>query len=220
MKKNILLLTFLSISLIAFSQMPAKVKYGLFGGINISEIHVIVPNAGSGWSDSKIGANFGALAEIPVASYFAVQPEITYSSLGWKESQPAYGDSFAISSPKYNLNYLCVPVLLKFKIPQTLRNGNGLAVYVGPQFGYLINANVKEDSGGSLDTKEAFKSSDISGIGGIEYFIPQGIGISVRYQLGFGNIFSNESNQAFNEIFGSNVTVKNNSVTITVGYRF
>ena len=221
MKKNALLIAFLCISLAGFSQMRPKVKYGLFGGIDISNIHITVPGQGSGTSESRIGPHFGVLAEIPVAKYFAIQPEIAYASLGWKESQTVYADSLAISNPKYNLNYLSIPVLFKFKIPATIRNGNGLAVYVGPQYGYLISANFRGDNtSGSASTKDGFKSSDFSGIGGAKYFVAQGVGISVRYQLGFGNIFGNEASEALKEMFGSNVSVRNNALTITVGYRF
>lgn len=220
MKKKLLLLTFLSISLIGFSQMPGKVKYGLFGGVNMSEIYIKVPNYGSGSSDSKIGANFGVLAEIPSGRYFAVQAEISYSSLGWKEGGTNYTDSFALSSPKYNLNYLTIPIFLKFKIPPTIKDGNGLGIYLGPQFGYLISANVKAGSGGNMSIKDGLSSTDFSAVGGAEYFFAQGFGVSVRYQHGFANIFGSEANDALHEIFGSNVSVKNNAITVTVGYRF
>ena len=220
MHKNLLLTIFLFISFASFSQTN-EIKYGLFGGVDISNIVVRV-TGGNGTSDSKVGPHFGALAELPVSKYFAIQPELTYAYLGWKESgDVAATDSLILSNPRYNLNYLCLPVLFKFKIPHTVKNGNGLAAYIGPQLGYLFAANLKGDNyNGSTGIKDGFKSTDISAIGGAEYFLAIGVGISVRYQLGLTNIFSNETKEAFQENYGSDVTVKNNSLTVTIGYRF
>lgn len=221
MKSTLLLTALLCCSLIGFSQTSGKIKYGLFSGVNVANIHITVPGRGNATSESKVGANFGVLAEIPVSQNIAIQPEIAYSSLGWKESGAVYADSGAFYNPKYNLNYLTIPVLFKYKILPTVRNGNGLALYLGPQYGYLVNANLKAGkSSGSLGMKEGFKTSDFSAVGGAEYFMAAGLGISVRYQLGLANVMGSEAGAVLYEMYGSTVSVKNNSLSVTVGYRF
>ena len=165
--------------------------------------------------------NFGASVEIPFSTYFAIQPELSFSQLGWKVDEPLYLDSLTLNSPKYNLNYISLPILVKFKVPPTVRNGNGLALYAGPQIGYLASATLTSDNAsGSQSIKDGFGSFDFSGIAGAEYFIPKGIGISVRYQLGFSNIFRKEAVDESYQMYGSDVTVKNHALTITFGYRF
>ena len=67
------------------------------------------------------------------------------------------------------------------------------------------------NSTGSSSVKDAFKSSDFSGIFGLEYYLRQGFGLSARYQLGFVNIAKGANNGE---------SLKNNGFTFTVGYRF
>jgi len=209
------------LSHIGFSQETGKVKYGLFGGINVSKLTASASGQGTSSSDSKVGPNFGVLAEIPVGGDFAIQPEVSYSNMGWKENETDIDENTTVDNARYNMNYLSIPVLVKYKITNTLRNGNGLAVFLGPQYGYLLSANLKgSNTNGSADIKKAFKSSDFSAVAGVEYFLPQGIGLSLRYQFGIMNVFGKEANDLLNADAGSNVSVRNNALTLTVGYRF
>lgn len=104
------------------------------------------------------------------------------------------------------LNYLTLPVLAKYSFEDA-----GFGAYLGPQIGYLLSAKGIFE-GDSEDLKEDLKSTDISGIIGVEYFLPAGIGISARYQLGLSNIAKDAD-----EGEGS---IKNNALTFTLGYRF
>lgn len=222
MKQLFLILAVFTISLSVFCQQRSRIQYGLFGGINISNAVASAPGEGSSITDSKLGANFGIMAEIPVARHFAIQPEISYANLGWKEKATTQNTDSALQNPRFNLNYLNVAALFKFKIPKTIHNGFGLSVFAGPQFGYLLTANLRADNrNGTADTKRAYKSTDFSAVAGVEYFLPAGVGITVRYQAGIANFFGEEALRIFRQQQGvNNIAVKNNAIALTIGYRF
>jgi len=84
------------------------------------------------------------------------------------------------SDTSLNLTYLTLPAVaaqVKF---------GPLKVYAGPQLNVLISA--KQKDGGSIDAKEFFKSTDISGMVGAEVNLPFFIMLGARYNFGFSNI--------------------------------
>ncbi|MET6998466.1 porin family protein [Chitinophaga defluvii] len=211
MKKILLLALLLTPAVFSFAQ---KVKVGVHAGANFSNLSISMSNLNIK-GNTKTGLIAGVSAEIPLTAGLYLQPELSFSQQGTKYNVP-YG---VISSQfpgaldssnwdlKSTLNYLSLPVLVKYKIPNT-----GLGIYIGPQYSYLIGA---QDSFKSkrekheVDSKKDYKSSDFSGVAGAEYFFPIGIGISARYQLGLTSI---------QDAGGS--TVKNRTFTVTAGYRF
>lgn len=215
MKKTILIATLLLSAIISFSQQVRKVKFGVHAGINVANI--TVKTQGITYTPSSlIGLNAGLSAELPVSKSIAIQPELDFSQLGAKTKVPynVLGPIFSGSTDnsdytvKSTLNYLVLPVLVKFKVPRT-----GLGIYIGPQYGLLISEsdNYKNNTQSiSVNGKKDYNSSDFSGIFGAEYFFPVGVGIAARYQLGFANIQKD----------AGNVTVKNHAFSFTVGYRF
>ena len=103
------------------------------------------------------------------------------------------------------LSYLTLPVLVKYSFEDA-----GFGAYLGPQIGYLLSAKIKE-GGVTEDIKEDVKSTDFSGIIGVEYFLPMGVGLSARYQLGLSNVAKDTEDEG---------SVKNKALTFTLGYRF
>ncbi len=216
MKKVCFLLVLTITTIVSFSQQGRKVKWGIQVGANIANVTYKINNISFSPS-SIVGLNEGVSAEIPFAPGFFVQPEFNLSQLGTKIDVPFSSagqifpnstDSSSITA-KTVLNYLTLPVLIKFKAPRT-----GLGIYVGPQFSYLASARdtYKNDTQSlKVNSKDGDKSFDFSAVLGAEYFLPAGLGLSVRYQLGFTNI-DKES--------GGVGTVKNHAFTFTIGYRF
>jgi hypothetical protein len=203
MKKIALLSAMLLATFIGFSQ--EKIQFGIHAGVNIASM----TDKSSGVSStisSKAGINAGVDVSIPVSPEFVVQPELSYSQMGGKVSAAASGASADVS---LNLNYLSLPVLFKYKVPNS-----GLGIYIGPQFGYLMSASGSASlngQSGSISVKDQFKSSDVSGVFGAEYYFAQGFGISARYQLGFVNV---------SQAASSGETVNNHGFAFTIGYRF
>lgn len=187
MKKTfaLLLLTFLSVSL--FAQ-----KFGVRAGLNFSNASI------SNFSPTvSTGLNAGIFLNFHVAAVVSIQPELAYSSMGYKVSVSGV-DSSNVT------NYLALPVLLRVKLPLT-----GLCIYAGPQYSILLSAN-RTASGVSTDVKENYKSGDFSAVGGIEYSLPFGLFGTVRYQAGLSNVSNNPTID----------TQKNTAVTVLVGFKF
>ena len=148
---------------------------------------------------SKIGINAGAFASIPVGEGFAVQPELLFSAMGAKIND-------GNDEGKYLLNYISVPVLAKFNLPESK-----FSVYAGPQIGFLITGKAKA-AGTTIDVKDQFESTDFSGVFGLQYEIANNVNLSTRYQLGFSNIIKDDNN--------GESKVKNNALNFTIGYTF
>lgn len=192
---------FFAITVVALSAGTVQAQttsFGLKGGITSANIK----EKAQGFSvslSSKIGFYAGAFADIGISENFGVQPELFYSELGAKLK-----GSGGIPDQTLDLGYINLPILAKYK-------NSGFSAFLGPQIGYLTSA--KSKSGGSTtNEKDQFKSTDFSGVIGVGYTLPAGLGFDARYQLGFSNIAKSSS--------GSDGTVKNSAFMIGVHYTF
>lgn len=193
MKRLVLLAVMAAATTIA----SAQIQFGVKAGLNLANINVSPSTEGTSFKLSP-NVTAGVLAYIPLVSKLGLQTELLYSGQGSKLTSGA-------ESGTYQLGYFNVPVLLKYKDP------SGFFIEAGPQVGFLLNAKVK--SGGvSVDEKDSFKSTDISGAFGIGYLSALNIGIDARYNLGLSNIAkSGEDN---------NTKAKNGVAQISVFYMF
>ena len=165
-------------------------KFGVKGGLNFANV------SGEGNFKNKIGFNVGAFAEIGVSDSFAVQPELLFSTQGANASE---GDG------SFNLNYINIPVMAKFKVAE------GFSLQAGPQFGLLMTATAK-GGGESLDIKEGFKTLDLGLNFGAGYDINENIMVDLRYNLGLGGLVKD---------LPSGATDSNNRViALSIGYKF
>ncbi|MEP6584819.1 MAG: porin family protein [Ginsengibacter sp.] len=175
MKKAIL-----AISLIAFLFLTGDAqnkRFGLKGGINSSSLNT-TGNGATFTSDSKIGFYAGAFAQLGIAQYFAVQPEIMYSLLGAKYK-------YLNVTINRNLSYISVPVLASYI-------KDGLSIIVGPQISFLAAA---KDKGANIsaDVKSQFEIIEIAGVVGGGYTTQGGLGFDARYHLGLTDIVKDNS---------------------------
>ncbi len=128
----------------------------------------------------------GAYVNLNLTDKFGITPEVLYT---------AYGSKW--NDIKVNLDYIAVPIMLRFK-PVSL-----LSLEVGPQFSFLTGAN-KADVG---SIKDQLKNNDF-GLGfGAGLNLPLGLNAGIRYVLGFTNI-SNVSSES----------IKNRTFQIYVGW--
>jgi hypothetical protein len=149
----------------------AQVQFGVKAGGNFAV------QTGSDANDSKTLFNFnaGAFLKLPVQRGVSVQPELVYSGQGTRYDVGGVTTS-------YHANYLNIPILLKFS------HRSGPYFETGPQFGFLMNASVKE-GGNSTDDKSSYHSSDFSWVIGVGYKIPASpLGIDLRYNIGLANV--------------------------------
>jgi hypothetical protein len=146
---------------------PGHVNIGLKGGLNLYNIH----NDDNIKFDSRVGYHFGLLGHIHFDNHFAFQPEIVFSAQGAK--------------PK-NLDYINVPVLFQYMFD------NGFRLQAGPQVGFLIRADNKND----------YKPIDFGLSAGASYvFPPTGFGVDARYNFGLTNINKNGAVNSTNRGF-------------------
>jgi len=184
----------IALSLLSFC-LCAQTKFGVRAGINLANVNI----SGSSASVST-GVNAGIFVNIHLASIVSIQPELAYSTMGFKSTVAINGFS---SSGNNISNYLTLPVLVRVKLPLI-----GLAIYAGPQYGILLTDKATV-SGVTQDVKSEYKSGDFAAVGGIEYSLPFGLFITGRYQAGISNV----SNDA-------TFTQKNKAFTILVGFKF
>jgi len=188
MKFLIVLMTAILITGAASAQhgnAPAgHISLGIKGGVNLYNIH----NDNSTTYDPKVGFNLGLLGHIHVATHFAIQPEIDFSTQGAKYD-------IVGSTTKLNLSYINVPVLLQYMWD------NGFRLQAGPQLGLLVSAKSKYNDN-TVDVKNDFKPLDFGVSFGAGYIHPStGIGIDARYNLGLSNINENGSINSTNRGF-------------------
>ncbi|KJD32116.1 hypothetical protein PK35_11810 [Tamlana nanhaiensis] len=162
MKKNLFSLLFLLAVTTSFAQVTFK--SGLRFGANFAE----VTNLES--VDTKTSFYAGLFGEIKFTEFYALQPEIGYSSQG--------GKSLYSSREDIDLNYVTVALANKFFIAK----GTGLHLIVGPSIDVNVDynwVNILND-----DVEYDITPIDICILGGIGYEFPFGLTVEARIKQG------------------------------------
>ncbi len=176
----------------------AKFELGLKGGLNLANLSTDVDAS----YESRTGYHIGAYTLIKAAN-IGVQPELLFSTQGSDYTQ--FGQDL-----KSELKYFTIPVMLKYYFPL------GLNLQLGPQFGFLVNAQgdiVTEDGNQQItvqsgqDIANQFKDSDISAVLGAGWDLPFGLNIAARYLIGINDISEGDDDS------------KNRVFQVSVGFR-
>ncbi len=161
MKKAVLLVAML-LGFIATTETKAQGFYlGLKGGLNLTSVSNRV-NA-----ETKLGANFGAMAGYQISPNVAVQAEALYSFQGYSN---AMMDGL-LTSTNMNLDYLKIPVLAKIYLI------DGFNAEVGLSFNFLTS---------SLLGTEPYRGNngfDLSIPIGVAYALGRDLEIGLRYDI-------------------------------------
>jgi hypothetical protein len=170
-------------------------KFFLFAALFLAPLVIHAQGIGFG---IKAGANFanqaikdidiktatdfhaGAYVNLNFSDKWGITPEILYS---------AYGSTW--NDVKIDLDYVAVPVMLRFK-PISL-----LSLEAGPQFSFLTKAN-REDIG---DFTDQMKKNDFGIAFGAGLHLPLGFNVGARYILGFTNISEVSADEIKNRTF-------------------
>lgn len=221
MKKRILLLTALALSLASFAQ--DKTSFGIRGGYVSSNITGDANTSLEDMMDFTNGAitttnhkgfYAGGFVSIPLTTNFSIEPGLSYAQKGYaaKGELEIKGASFLSPSAKANLtmNYVELPVLLK-------ANFGGLELFAGPQVAYLANANLRTTAGAlgfnvlnkTMDATDQFNQWDAGVTGGIGYQFANGLNLRASYERGLTKVDSDRSFDAYNQAF-----------KVGVGFRF
>jgi hypothetical protein len=169
--KTKLLLT-AAISILSFSAFSQSFKIGAKGGATINKI------SGQTFKDQfSYGYHIGGFATIGLGKKFAIQPEVLFNQIN-VDSSSKFSDIYQFNKlNNVQLKYLTIPLLLNYNA------GRLITLQAGPQFGILMNkSNTLVQNG-----KNAFKSGDLSMLGGIQLNISH-FKIYGRYAVGLNNI--------------------------------
>ena len=196
MKKQIILLFALATSFAALSQN--KVAVGVKAGINNSSFKGDAAKSLNGILENTNGivttqgktAFFGGLyADIPLGGNFSFEPGVQYAQKGYdiKGSYDIKNLDFLALNAKASLisNYIDMPVLLKANI-------EGLQIFAGPQFSYLVNSNLRTTAGAlgynilnrDIDVTDQFNRWDINATAGLGYAFNKNFAIQAAYDYG------------------------------------
>lgn len=185
-------------SIFLVSTLKAQLSYGVKAGGSLTALPGNI-----GKSSSKAGFYAGVFGAIPVCKLFSLQAELNYSAQGCKQTlinnetwNPVTGYYTPASEEKdpFRLNYLNLPVLVKYKTT------SGFFVEAGLQAGWLLGAHVKSSNHGTADLKEAYKTFDLSWSAGVGYQLRNGLGVNLRYNRSLTDISKWEDYSTHNSV--------------------
>jgi len=189
MKKNIVFILLFA-GTASFAQ---HFELGAKAGVNISNF-IGASNSADFKAKTYIGFHAGGFISLFVGDNFAIQPEVLFSAQGAKIEQT--GSS---SSDNYKLDYLVIPVMLKYRFT------GGFYVEAGPQVGFKLNEKIDGT------TQDFAKSTDLSVGAGLGYHSPIGLGIGARYVAGLSKVGDYK-------VSTTTPDWKNSAITISVFY--
>ena len=158
-KLTVTLVLLMSLALISFGQSKrsdsdSKFTLGIFGGLNIPRLNGGRGNELSRDYTSRSGEAFGLTSSLGLGSKFSLCVNLMYSSEGGKRNGVQAIDASSVSPlipagiylyAAFNnesiLNYLEVPVMLRYSIP--LSKSQKVYANFGTYLGYLLKATQK-----------------------------------------------------------------------------
>ena len=181
--------------------MAPHTSFGVLGGVNFASV----------WGDGVTGAKTRTGAVGGISLDFHLAPHVRLEIDGLYSQQGAKGD-FDGDELTLKLDYIQVPVLLKYRFP-THTSVHPFLV-LGPYVGFRTKCDLASSGGDSEACVDFFgenaKSTDFGGTAGAGLGFRLGkeeLSLSARYNMGFSKIFSSAD-------------TKNKSVSVLAGLSF
>ena len=171
MKKNVL--PFLLCCLIAYNSQAQKWTPGIKGGLNIADV--------SGFNgDNRLSGHIGLFFHGRINHQWSIQPEILYSGQGQRYLVEPFGTTTLA------LSYIQIPLMFQYYPAKQFY------LEFGPQLGFLLSANVKDDNH-KTEVDDWFRKVDAAiGLGaGIQ--ATRMLGFYARYNIGIADISKDEN---------------------------
>lgn len=171
-------------STVAQTYQKEPLTWGIKAGVNISDFY----GDDIGSTDARTGFSGGLLFNYRFNDYWAIQPEILFSTKGADVESGLTGEN---GPAEYELGYLNIPVLAKFYIPAgpTLTPN----LYVGPEVGFkLYGESNNSDIDEQLKDAEfgiAFGAGLDLNLGSDPANFIRTTGLDLRYSLGLTDAF-------------------------------
>ena len=163
----------------------------------------------------------GLFMEYRFNGKFSVAPEIVFAAQGGKTDGlvflPIGADwtnytTYADADNIYNMNYINIPVMLKYAVTPKL------SIDFGPQLGFNVyhKCTTKSkviDYNKTIDLKDAKKVDFALGLG-VTYNITENVFVQARYTMGLTDAFTPNKANAFP------IHTRNGNAQLSIGYRF
>lgn len=186
---------------ITHSQNIVKEHYtasgGLLGAVNFSQFRVTGDNPNNIDYNFETGWSGGAWVNFPVSSGFSIEPQLMYSSYGYKSNK-----STGVLLTNGTVRYISVPLLLKF------HTGDKFAITAGPQIDWFSSFEDKNN----LAQENDFKKTSFSAFGGLEIFPHGRVTIFGRYIFGLSNMDNSSTH-------GDDMKYKNQNIQAGLKFR-
>ena len=141
MKKVVLSLVFFLAAIIVFGQK--RITYGINVGSGLS--YLVGTNSGlTANTVPKAAITAGVSADVRIWRSWYFQAELNYQNIGGGKEGNIVVPIPLAGYNKYIFQYMSIPMLIKFKVPQT-----GLGFYAGFQYAYLLSGKVKTGANGN-----------------------------------------------------------------------
>lgn len=162
------------------AQSTTRVRAGIKGGFNASTLYY--ENANANDRRERYGFHAGVFAQIPAGDYFAIQPELLYTTKG---ASANYNILTLTGRNTFRLDYAELPVLATFKL------GNTAEIQAGPYAAYLLNSKISSSgdlgNGAAQLNRDAFNKFDYGLAGGLNLYFGKAF-VGVRYGQGLQRI--------------------------------
>lgn len=203
----------------------AQISVGAKAGIYTSFIDVT--NAAEGLTQNAEGlttATYGIVSEIAIGNNFAFQPELLYTTKGFKVDQ---GTSFNLGglpigagiTARTKINYLELPLLAKYKFGT---EGLRFNITAGPVMSYALNGQLDTRANLLLETNPIKTDIDLDALNYERLEISASIGAGVTFETNGGQFFADARYvHGFSDLYKAPVVdlnLKNRGVGVTVGY--
>jgi len=173
--KRLVMTVAVIVAFTAASQAQGGFRLGVKVGTNLNKIE------GQSFKDGfDLSYHAGAFAEIDFNKKWGIQPEVLWNQTSTQRSNfnTIYSTvANSNGSEQIKLNYLSIPLLLRYNI------GSILSLNAGPQFGILLS----QDKTLLQSGQAAFKSGDFSMVAGAQLNF-KFLRIYGRYNIGLQNI--------------------------------
>ena len=203
----------------------AQVSIGVKGGVNFANIST--PDLSSiGIPETKMNpsATIGAVAEIPIASGFAIQPEFNFTQKGFviQEDIPLNLGDFDLPigvRAITDLNYLEMPVLAKYNFGSGILGGY---VAAGPTVSYAQSARFRTTTNFIIDINIIDQKFDLDALNVSRFDVGASIGAGGTINLGGTKLFVDarytHGFQKLDNIPVIDLDFRNRSVALTTGF--
>lgn len=205
--KKIILTTLIAV--LTIGSVSAQASFGIKGGVNFASIMGDTPNG----VKYRTAYNFGIVAEIETSSSTSVQPEILYSSQGFKFDGGRVNGEMR-DADDFKLDYLNIPIVFKYYI------NDEFSFETGPQVGFLLSSKAENNTVDSGRLRDNLTNASFDFLIGFGYKFDNGFNVNARYIGGLTNVWKGYVKNPPPGYWYYDYGKRNSVFQLTLGYYF